>query len=249
MSFFTRPKRVAPVPDRLEVTIDGVPVLVRLRTHPRARRYTLRVGRGGAEPAVTMPPRGSLAAALAFIESHRGWLRVRLAGLPAVRPFADGAVIPLRGVDHLIHHRPGGRGTVSIEPGAALPVIAVAGAAEHLPRRLADWLRREARCDLEAAVFRHADETGKRPAAIRLRDQKARWGSCSAKGTLSFSWRLILAPPMVLDYLAAHEVAHLSHLNHRPAFWRLVRRICPDTDRAEAWLKAHGPDLHRVGPV
>ena len=85
------------------------------------------------------------------------------------------------------------------------------------------------------------------PRRISLRDTSSRWGSCSSTGALNFSWRLILAPPDVLDYLAAHEVAHIVHMNHSPMFWKLARRLYPDTDRAEAWLRAHGADLHRFG--
>lgn len=82
---------------------------------------------------------------------------------------------------------------------------------------------------------------------ITLRDTRSRWGSCTARGTLNFSWRLILAPSFVLDYLAAHEVAHLVHLDHSPAFWAVVRRLFSDIETAEAWLKQHGASLHRYG--
>jgi predicted metal-dependent hydrolase len=84
-------------------------------------------------------------------------------------------------------------------------------------------------------------------AVITIRDQRSRWGSCSASGGLNFSWRLIMAPPHVLDYLAAHEVAHLVHMNHSDEFWALTRSLSGDTDKAEAWLKAHGASLHRYG--
>ena len=82
---------------------------------------------------------------------------------------------------------------------------------------------------------------------IAIRDTKSRWGSCSSTGTLSFSWRLIMAPPLVLDYLAAHEVAHLKELNHSNRFWTLLHELCPATDEAERWLKRHGAELHRYG--
>jgi len=111
----------------------------------------------------------------------------------------------------------------------------------------ADFLKREAGKDIEAAVKRYAKAIGATPKRIAVRDTVSRWGSCSSTGGLSFSWRLILAPPFVLDYLAAHEVAHLIHLNHSPRYWTLLRRACPDTDRAENWLKVHGASLHRFG--
>ena len=112
---------------------------------------------------------------------------------------------------------------------------------------LRDFLKREAKRDLEAASRRAAAALGVTVKRVSVRDQSSRWGSCSTTGVLSYSWRLILAPPFVLDYLAAHEVAHLVEMNHSRAFWRVVERICPDVARAKAWLDAHGAELHRYG--
>jgi predicted metal-dependent hydrolase len=123
----------------------------------------------------------------------------------------------------------------------------VPGQPEHVARRVTDFLKREARRDLEAAVERHLVTAKAAARRISIKDTKSRWGSCSANGTLSFSWRLILAPPFVLDYLAAHEVAHLRELNHSHRFWRLTHHLCRRTDEAEAWMKRHGPQLHRYG--
>jgi predicted metal-dependent hydrolase len=114
-------------------------------------------------------------------------------------------------------------------------------------RRVRDFLEREAKRDLQAAVARHTAALGIPARRITVRDTRSRWGSCSAKGYLNFSWRLILAPPFVLDYLAAHEVAHLKEMNHSPRFWREVHALCPRTEEAERWLKRHGTDLHRYG--
>ena len=127
------------------------------------------------------------------------------------------------------------------------PLICVSGERPHVARRVADFLKREARKDLEAAVARHSKQLGVKPRRIVLRDTVSRWGSCSSTGGLNFSWRLILAPPFVLDYLAAHEVAHIVHMNHSPMFWKLARRLHSETDRAEVWLKVHGANLHRFG--
>jgi predicted metal-dependent hydrolase len=126
-------------------------------------------------------------------------------------------------------------------------LLCVAGLAPHLNRRVADFLQHEAKRDLEAASRRFAADLGLSVRRVRVRDQSSRWGSCSTTGVLSFSWRLILAPRYVLDYLAAHEVAHLVEMNHSARFWRLVTRLAPGHERAKAWLDTHGADLHRYG--
>jgi hypothetical protein len=123
----------------------------------------------------------------------------------------------------------------------------VAGDARHVHRRVMDFLKREARKRLEDAVRRHCAKIDVKARDVTLRDTTSRWGSCSATGGLNFSWRLIMAPPHVLDYLAAHEVAHLIHMNHSDEFWALTRKLSNETDSAEAWLKAHGASLHRYG--
>ena len=114
-------------------------------------------------------------------------------------------------------------------------------------RRVSDFFKREARRDLEAAVARHTVALGLPARGVGLRDPVSRWGSCSATGSLNFSWRLVMAPPFVLDYLAAHEVAHLVHLDHSPRFWALTRSLSSDVDRAEAWLTRQGAQLHKYG--
>jgi predicted metal-dependent hydrolase len=156
-------------------------------------------------------------------------------------------VLPLRGIDHRIVHRRESRGTVWIEDTGDERNLCVAGEAPHLARRLRDFLKREAKRDLEAASSLAAQRLGVSIKRVSIRDQSSRWGSCSTTGVLSYSWRLILAPTFVLDYLAAHEVAHLIEMNHSRRFWRLVARICPHVTRAKTWLDVHGSNLHRYG--
>jgi predicted metal-dependent hydrolase len=204
-----------------KLRFQGIAAPVEIRRHPAARRMTLRVSRARRAVIVT---------------------------LPEPVPFCDGAVVPLRGVPHRIAFT-GRRGhVVTIESAAAGPLrLAVSGATEHAPRRLRDWLAAEARRDLDERVQRHAANLGLRPKRIVVRDQVSRWGSCSTTGALAFSWRLVLAPPFILDYVAAHEVAHLAEMNHGPRFWALVRKTMPAADDAKRWLQVYGMDLHRYG--
>ena len=235
-------------PQTIQIVFDQAIYPVRIRRHRQARRYTLRIHAATREIILTMPPRGSVREAKEFAQKHGGWIAARLRRLPEAAPFADGAMLPLRGVQHRIVHRPGLRGTVWPETGAdGEALLCVAGEAPHIDRRVGDFLRREALRDLEVSSRRAAEQFGVTVRRISVRDQSSRWGSCSNSGVLSFSWRLILAPPYVLDYLAAHEVSHLVELNHSPKFWRLVRRLYPHYERPKTWLDTHGTDLHRYG--
>jgi predicted metal-dependent hydrolase len=231
--------------------VDGIAAPVELRRHPTARRLTLRVSRTERSVVITMPRNCDFREADRFLSRSLDWVRERLEGVPEPVPFVCGALMPLRGVTHevrFIGPAPG-RPVVDILPatGRKAPVLAVAGAVEHAPRRLKDWLTAEAARDLDVRVTFHAKRLGVRAKRITMRDQKSRWGSCSSSGHLSFSWRLILAPAFVLDYVAAHEVAHLAEMNHGPRFWRLVERTMPGLEEAKVWLRLHGMELYRYG--
>jgi len=235
-------------PQAIEVVFDESIYPVRIRRHRQARRYTLRIDAASHEVVLTIPPRGSLKEAREFAQKHGGWIAARLKRLPQAAPFVDGAVVPVRGVPHRVVHRQKSRGTVWIEAGDdGEQLICVTGEPPHHNRRIGAFLMREAQRELTTASRRYAAALGVTFKRISVRDQSSRWGSCSNAGVLSFSWRLILAPPFVLDYLAAHEVAHLVELNHSPRFWRLLKKINPDCARAKAWLDAHGTELHRYG--
>jgi predicted metal-dependent hydrolase len=216
--------------------------------HPRARRYTIRVRDAWRDVVLTMPRRGNLADAHNFAQKNVAWIAAKLSKLPDVVPFADGEIIPFCGVPHRITHRPDARGTVWIEhdeTGNAL--ICVAGNVMHISRRVTDFLKREAKKVLTDASRAYAAKIDVNIKSVGLRDSASRWGSCSESGSISYSWRLILAPPFVLDYLAAHEIAHRLELNHSARFWNLLDSMTPDRERAEAWLTKHGNSLHRYG--
>ena len=236
--------RRAPDPQLIEVAFDGAVYPVELKRHAQARRYTLRIRATDRTIVLTMPLRGSVREAKTFAERNGGWIAARLKRLPQPIPFTEGLELPLRGVPHRIVHR-AARGTVWTEAGADMPLLCVAGDRAHLSRRLRDYLKREAKRELEAASRRYAGALGVSVRRVAVRDQASRWGSCTSAGFLSYSWRLILAPPYVLDYLAAHEVAHLVEMNHSRRFWRVVASVCPDWQRAKGWLTANGNALHR----
>ena len=199
---------------------------------------------------VTLPVQCDLGEAGSLIDRNIEWVRERLSSIPQPVPFTNGALLPLRGEFHSIvftGKRATG-GVVRAQATKALPELRVSGRAEHAPRRLRDWLADEARRDLDARVLVHARSLGVKAKRIAIRDQATRWGSCSTTGVLSFSWRLILAPPRILDYVAAHEVAHLAEMNHGPRFWAHVERLLPSMKEDKRWLQVYGLDLHRYGP-
>ncbi|MEO0547926.1 MAG: SprT family zinc-dependent metalloprotease [Pseudomonadota bacterium] len=229
--------------------IDGKPVDVRIVENARTSRITLRLvpaSKKGESLKVTVPPGLPDHEVDRFLEKNKNWAAARLSRLPDVTRIADGVTIPLRGVPHRIMHSGLGRGVVSIGMEEDGKVIRVFGDPNFLPRKVGDFLKRQAKQDLTKAVTFYAAELGVKPKSITLRDTTSRWGSCSSSGALNFSWRIILAPPDVLNYLAAHEVAHLREMNHSDRFWAHVKAICPDMERQKAWLRAHGQKLHAV---
>ena len=243
-------KRTAPQRDPLEfhVSHGADSYKIALKRVAGATRFTIRVRSATRDVVLTMPVRGSLTAARDFAQRHAEWIDARMRKLPKPVPFHPQETIPFEGVPHIVLHEPDARGTVWLDQATnGKPALRVAGDARHVHRRVTDFLKREARTRLEDSVKRHCAKINVKARDVTLRDTTSRWGSCSASGGLNFSWRLIMAPPHVLDYLAAHEVAHLIHMNHSDEFWKLTRKLSKEVDSAEAWLKAHGASLHRYG--
>jgi len=215
------------------------PVAVSLRHSPRARRISLRVSGLDGRVTLTVPRGVSEAEALKFAASKGEWLRAQLAGQPDCLRLSPGVELPVEG--RLVRIARGeGRG-VRLSAGA----IEVPGPDAQLPARLEGWLKARARDRLAAASDAHAAQLGRPYSRLTLRDTRSRWGSCSSRGALSYSWRLIMAPPEVLDYVAAHEVAHLAEMNHSPAFWAVVGRLLPGYETPRRWLRREGAALHR----
>lgn len=236
--------RAAPL-ERTHVVADRE-LPLRIVENDRAKRLTLRIDAGGKGLRITIPPGLARGEVERFLDRHQGWLETKLAKVPDRPQVRPGTKLPLRGVPHLIVHEPGRRGTVTQGEEDGAPALLVHGERRHLPRRLADFLKREAKRDIEALVAKHTASVGRPAKAIRFKDTSSRWGSCTADGSLSFSWRIMMAPPTVINYLVAHEVAHLREMNHGPKFWALCRELCPRTEEARAWLKRNGNALQAI---
>lgn len=245
--FFSSAKpRPASLPEERMHHVAGRALPLRVVENARAKRLTLRIDASGQSLRVTVPPGLRRGEVDRFLDRHRDWLELKLSRLPDRPLLRAGVRMPLRGKPHLIVHVAGKRGTVAAGEEAGAPTLFVYGEEAHLPRRLADFLKREAKKEIEPLVEKHSASVGRRAKAIRFRDTSSRWGSCTSEGSLSFSWRIMMAPPPVIDYLVAHEVAHLKEMNHGPKFWALCRQLCPRTDEARAWLKRNGAALQAI---
>jgi predicted metal-dependent hydrolase len=232
-----------------QISVNGVHAPIEVRRHPNARRMTLRVSRTRHAVIVTLPTQCDIGQAGNFLTSNLAWVQKHLGTLPQPVRIDHGVIIPLRGDPHRVvfcDKAERGSGVVNREHGEdGIQRLIVNGAPDSAAKRLLRWLADQARTDLDKSVNCHARRLNLRPKKITVRDQTTRWGSCSTTGALSFSWRLILAPEFVLDYVAAHEVAHLAEMNHGPKFWALVRKTNPRCDEAKTWLSVFGMDLHR----
>ena len=215
------------------------PVRIILRRTAAARRYSLRVSRLDGRVTLTMPKRASEARALAFARDKATWIHQKLSERPQEVAVDLGTSLPVSGRNLDIVQGP--RSRIDFEGGR----IEISQRASSVPRAVYGLLRTAAREELATASHAFSQRLGRAYAGITVRDTRSRWGSCSAEGALMYSWRLILAPPEVLSYVCAHEVAHLEQMNHSPRFWAAVERLWPDYREHRAWLRHHGETLHR----
>lgn len=224
---------------------NGRQVVVRLEVNPRARRLILRLDEKTREAVAVAPRTRDIPAAAAFATERVDWIASQLSRMPDTVAFEPGAVIPLRGEPcRLSLDGPGRRARLDVEEEV---VLRAPGAEETFDARITRYLKAAAKTDLAEAVEHHCGVLGVTARRLSVKDTRSRWGSCSSEGVLSFSWRLICAPPEVLDYVAAHECAHLLEMNHSDRFWGHVARTCPDWKRHRRWLRTHGRELHAVG--
>lgn len=213
------------------------PVEITLRRSARARRFSLRVAQADGKVTLSLPTRAREAEAMAFAASQEGWIRAALARMPATEVVGIGSVIPVEG--RLLRLAAGQGRSVQVMGDSLL----VPGDPARAGARVAAFLKVMARERLVAASDRYAAQIGRRVEQVSLRDTRSRWGSCTATGALMYSWRLVMAPPSVLDYVAAHEVAHMVEMNHSDRFWAVVARLYPAWQEERAWLKRQGGAL------
>lgn len=227
---------------RLPLDAGGV---LRLSVNPRARRISIRIDTRAGEAVGVAPSERRLAETVAFARSRSAWIAERLAARPSGAPLAPGAVVPFLGRDIRLEAVPG-RSAARLDAEGGRLVSG--GEGEAFARRVEAWFRREARARLEARTEHHLRALGQRPVRVSIIDPRSRWGSCSPHNrSIRYSWRIVMAPPEVLDYLAAHETAHLVHPDHSPAFWRQVQALIGDASPHRRWLREHGAALHAVG--
>ena len=223
------------------VVIPGTPAVeLTLRRSARARRFSLRVSRLDGQVTLTLPRWAAEADALAFAHDKAAWLRQTVSDTVPARRAEIGAVLPFLGQDRTV-------AAANVRaPRVEGDTIFVPAAPDRVGARLEAFFKLVARQRLSAASERYAQTLGRSYSRISLRDTRSRWGSCTHDGSLMYSWRLVMAPESVLDYVAAHEVAHLAEMNHSAAFWAVVARLHPDFARDRAWLKRHGGALHAI---
>lgn len=231
------------LPRQIKLRAGEVPV--RVRMSPRARRLALRIDAQAEAVELVLPRRTSARRAMAFIEENRNWLDKRITALPPRTPIADGATVPILDQPYRIRRVDLSRDRQ--HTWIADGEIYVAASPEQLSRRLIEFLKEMARGEFHRRADALAARIGRKVGRISVRDTTTRWGSCSANGNLAFSWRLIMAPDAVLEYVVAHEVAHLAEMNHGKRFWKLVEKLAPGVDGQRHWLNRHRARLLRIG--
>jgi predicted metal-dependent hydrolase len=239
---FPETQRVS-LPAPRDALAPAMDFLVRWNPSTRARRVSLRICLREGAVIITLPPGATRREGIALLKAHGAWAMEHLAALAPALPFLPGSIVPIGDVAHRLRHAP----RLRTPPFLDGRDLVVTGALRHLATRTTGFLRDEAKRRVTARLPAHTAQLGVVPRRIRIKDMRSRWGSCAPDGTLGFSWRLVMAPGWVLDYVVAHEVAHLRELNHSPRFWAHVARLSPDRDAAVDWLRRHGPRLLRIG--
>lgn len=223
----------------MQLFVGDLSVPIHVKRSNRSRRFALRVSRLDGRVTLCIPEKARIGPAQRFLDDHEGWLRNALGAITPPVQVGIGASVPIEGRKVYV------QGTLEKSVRLEGNILKIPGALAQSGVRVAAFLKVLARNKLVEASDRHAGALGRSYRSIALRDTRSRWGSCGHNGALMFSWRLVMAPPSVLDYVAAHEVAHLVHMNHAPEFWSLVTDLCPEWKRERDWLRsAAGQELH-----
>jgi len=227
------------VPEFLQVGEEVLPLVI--RRHQRAKRICLRYNPTDHAISLTLPRHARVSDGLLFMTQKSEWLIETLKEMPCKKQIKPGAVIPLMGARVRVRHDANMRKAWEL----ADDLLTVSGEREFFQRRMTEALKKIAKKEISVLAQRYAKRIDKRVSRVTVRDTRSRWGSCSSTGNLSFSWRLIFAPTEVFEYVVAHEVAHLRHMNHGTKFWEVVHALCPDYEVARVWLRLHGRELYR----
>ncbi|MFQ6551733.1 M48 family metallopeptidase [Aestuariibius insulae] len=220
------------------VLAGNPPIDVVLRRSAAAKRMSLRISGLDGRVTLTVPRRVSDREARSFAQGKRAWLEDHLRAQPVFRPVGIGETVAFEGSEVAVRSAP--VRAARLEDG----VLLVPERYENAGRQVMAFLKRQADLRLRAACDDYAERIGRPYGRLTLRDTRSRWGSCSSRGDLMFSWRLMMAPADVLDYVAAHEVAHLVHMDHSARFWAAVEAIYPGFQVQRGWLRTHGEALH-----
>ena len=226
-------------PEWLSINGQRLPLVI--KRHRRAKRICLRYNPTQHTISLTLPRHTRVSVGLQFLMQKSEWLIETLREIPEKKQIKPGVVIPLLGARVRIKHERDLEGRYYLDDEA----LYVGGAREQFSRRVTESLRTIAISAIDEIATKQARKIGRRINRISVRDTRSRWGSCSSNGNLAFSWRLVFAPFEVMEYVVAHEVAHLRYMNHSKGFWELVEYLCPDYEAAKDWLRLHGKDLYR----
>ena len=222
---------------------SGKTTIIKIRRSSRVHRLALRILPSTGQAELVLPRHVSEQEGVTFLHQKIKWLDQRLIKYLKPVPFKDGETVPFLGEPLIIFHLNSIRRDIYREKGRLI----VTGPKVRLSKAIHDWYRREGGAEITSRVKEKSEMLGKKYGRLTIRDTKSRWGSCSSKGNLNFSWRVVMAPPYVLDYLVAHEVAHLAEMNHSARFWDIVESLTDELQRGRRWLRHNGHELHRYG--
>lgn len=225
------------------ILLDDHDVMIHLRDSKRTRKLTLRFDQNRHHFILTHPHRYPIRQIPAFLRQYQDWIRQQYQLKSPLILFQDQEIIPFQGQSLALHYHCDATSHLNLSDDRT--ILHISHPTPNIGALTEKWLRSQAQAHIHALAHQKAAQLGQKISAIRIKELRSRWGSCSQRRNLNFSWRLILAPIEICDYVISHEVAHLQEMNHGPHFWRLTQQLCPHTDYSRNWLHQHGWSLHR----